>query len=128
MRREAKGEADAVLMKYEAEAAGIRKVLAIEASGYANIRAVRENRLEGVWSLLTIAPPPGLGVVKLKGAGHQPAAIQLPAIMGRALDHAVQPDDDRPGGVQSAMERSFDPASRPGSRLSAQRYPIMPEG
>jgi flotillin len=33
-RREARGEADAVLMKYEAEAAGIRKVLESKAEGY----------------------------------------------------------------------------------------------
>ena len=37
IRREAKGEADAVLMKYEAEAAGIKKVLESKASGYANL-------------------------------------------------------------------------------------------
>ena len=34
MRREAKGEADAVLMKYEAEAKGVRLVLDSKAAGY----------------------------------------------------------------------------------------------
>ena len=33
-RKEARGEADAVLMKYEAEAAGVQKVLSAKASGY----------------------------------------------------------------------------------------------
>ena len=36
-RRQAKGDADAVLMKYEAEARGIRQVLEAKASGYQNL-------------------------------------------------------------------------------------------
>lgn len=38
-RRQARGEADAVLMKYEAEARGIRQVLEAKASGYQNLLA-----------------------------------------------------------------------------------------
>jgi len=36
-RREARGEADAILMKYDAEAAGIRKLLDSKAEGYAQL-------------------------------------------------------------------------------------------
>ena len=37
VRREAKGEADAILMKYEAESAGIKKILESKATGYASL-------------------------------------------------------------------------------------------
>jgi flotillin len=52
IRREARGEADATLMKYEAEARGIRQVLDAKAAGYQQLVASANNDARAAATLL----------------------------------------------------------------------------
>ena len=54
IRREAKGTADAVLLKYEAEAKGIKQVLESKAAGYAELVKSCENDAKSAATLLMI--------------------------------------------------------------------------
>jgi flotillin len=54
VRREAKGHADAVLLKYEAEAKGIRQVLDSKALGYASLVSSCNNDARSVATLLMV--------------------------------------------------------------------------
>ena len=53
-RREAKGQADAILMKYEAEARGLKQVLESKAAGYTNLVKSCEGDAKAAATLLMI--------------------------------------------------------------------------
>ena len=59
-RREAKGEADAILLKYEAEAAGVRKVLEAKAEGYRKLMEAAADNPNVAPTLLMIEQLPEL--------------------------------------------------------------------
>lgn len=60
MRREAKGEADAILAKYEAEAAGVQKVLEAKAEGYRKLMEAAADNPNVAPTLLMIEQLPEL--------------------------------------------------------------------
>ncbi|MEE9312048.1 MAG: flotillin domain-containing protein, partial [Planctomycetota bacterium] len=65
-RREAKGEADAILFKYEAEAEGLRKVLEAKATGYNQLVSACADRPDIAPTLLLIEKMPELVAEQVK--------------------------------------------------------------
>src|SRR5690606_1354727 len=81
IRRIAKGEADAVLAKYLAEAEGLRKVLDAKAAGYENLLRVCGDRKDLAPALLLIEKLPEL------------VAEQVKAIQGLKIDKVTRSEE-----------------------------------
>jgi len=90
LRRVAKGQADAVLAKYMAEAEGIRKVLDAKASGYESLIRVCGERQDLAPSLLIIEKLPEL------------IAEQVKAIQNLKIDKVTVWDSGQGGGEKGA--------------------------
>ena len=89
IRRVAKGEADAVLAKYNAEAEGIRKVLESKAAGYEKLIAMAGNNPQLAPSLLIIEKLPEL------------VREQVKAVQNLKIDKITVWDSEGQGGERS---------------------------
>lgn len=89
-RRIAKGDADAVLMRYQAEAEGLRKVLEAKADGYRNLLQVCGERPELAPTLLLIEKLPEL------------IAEQVKAVQNLKIDKITVWDGGAGGNEQGA--------------------------
>ena len=101
-RRVARGEADATLAKYEAEAEGLQKVLAGKAAGYQALMAACGDRKELAASLLIIEQLPEL------------VAEQVKAIRDLKIDKITVWDSGTGGGVNNG-DGTFSEGSTNGS-------------
>jgi flotillin len=89
-RREARGQADALLARYTAEAAGVRKVLEAKADGYRNLVAACMENPQIAPTLLMIEQLPTL------------VAEQVKAIQNLKIDKITVWDSGRGGGAGSS--------------------------
>jgi len=88
-RKEARGEADAILMKYEAEAAGVQKVLSAKAAGYLALVDSCKGDAKSAATLLMVE--------KI----HDIAAIQVEAIRNLKIDKITVWDSGSADGSSS---------------------------
>jgi flotillin len=121
IRRIAKGEADAVLAKYLAEAEGLRKVLDAKAAGYENLLRVCGDRKDLAPALLLIEKLPEL------------VAEQVKAIQGVKIDKVTVWDsgtsgrNDDLGGATTNFLRGLIGALPPIHELARQAGIDLPE-
>ena len=121
LRRIAKGEADAILARYIAEAEGVRKVLDAKASGYEHLINVCGDRKDLAPSLLIIEKLPDL------------VAEQVKAIQNLKIDKVTVWDSgtngvtDGPGGSTSHFLRGLIGSLPPIHELAEQAGIDLPE-
>jgi flotillin len=121
IRRIAKGEADAILAKYMAEAEGIRKVLDAKASGYGNLINVCGDRKDLAPALLIIEKLPEL-------VSEQVKAIQnLKIDKVTVWDSGANGHSDGPGGSTSQFLRGLISSLPPIHELAQQAGIDLPE-
>ncbi|MDC1143214.1 flotillin domain-containing protein, partial [Planctomycetota bacterium] len=94
-RREARGEADAILAKYEAEAEGLRKVLEAKAQGYNQLVAACAERPDIAPTLLLIEKMPEL------------VAEQVKAVQNLKIDKITVWDGGNSGGAGKGSTANF---------------------
>ena len=121
IRRIAKGEADAVLAKYLAEAEGLRKVLDAKAAGYENLLRVCGDRKDLAPALLLIEKLPEL------------VAEQVKAIQGLKIDKVTVWDSgthgkgDTAGGATTSFLRGLIGSLPPIHELAQQAGIDLPD-